>query len=121
MQLPLSLMKLMAAIFALLITFLTVHPLFSSKTTVKEDTSCCKKMKDSKSNSCNNTQNNSTDDCCQCNPFMSCSVCSFFGTENNLNLAAPVRMIRKSAIGFIQFYNSSYHSDCFRPPKAVHV
>jgi len=121
MGLSLFFMKLVAAIFALLIAFLTVHPLFSSKTTVKGDTSCCKKMKNAKSNNCGNQQNSPSDDCSQCNPFMACSVCSFYGTENNLNLSTPVRLISKPEIVFIQSYHSSYHSDCFRPPKALHV
>ena len=110
-------MKLTAAIFASLIFFLTVHPLFSSKTTVKEDTSCCKKMKEAKSKNCNNPQSNSADDCNQCNPFMACSVCGFVGAENNLDLERPVREVSKTEIVFIQSYSSSYLSDCFRPPK----
>ena len=116
-ELPLLLMKLTAAIFASLIFLLTVHPLFSSKTTVKEDSSCCKKIKDAKSKSCNNPLSNPADDCKQCNPFMACSVCGFVGAENDLNLASPVREVSKTQIGFIQSYSSSYLSDCFRPPK----
>ena len=110
-------MKLIAAIFASLIFFLTVHPLFSSKTTVKEDMSCCKKMKEAKSKTCDNTQDNPSNDCNQCNPFMGCSVCGFFGAENDLNLASPVCEVNKTEIIFIQSYSSSYLSDCFRPPK----
>ena len=114
-------MKLTAAIFASLIFFLTVHPLFSSKTTVKEDTSCCKKMNDAKSKSCNNPQSNPADDCNQCNPFMACSVCGFVGAENNLDLERPVCEVSKTEIVFIQSYSSSYLSDCFRPPKTAFI
>ena len=112
-------MKFTAAIFFLLISFLTVQPLFSSQVTAKEGSACCKKMDAAKKNSCNRSSSKPSGDCEHCNPFMACSSCNFFKPDNHFQLSIPLELPNKNINFLRQTYHSSYLADCWHPPEPL--
>jgi len=111
-------MKISAAIFLLILSFLTIQPLFSSNNHVAKKT-CCMKMK---KNCTAGKQSRSTPIKCEtgkCNPFMACALGNFYTAGKSF--AANPLFIQWSEKILPQNDNrlASGLFECWHPPENI--
>jgi hypothetical protein len=113
-------MKFGAAIFASLITFLTIQPTFSKNpmgnfSEKKECASMCDMKK-----KCGKETGKQSNDCSAngCNPFMPCAIGNFFLGENPYTLDNLILILSHKIILTNDKLISSYIGDCWHPPES---
>ena len=106
-------MKIAAAIFAIIITSLTIQPIFSSQEKVGNSQCCltekCQKgEKKEKPRKCDNNG---------CNPFMACTLGNFFFNEKQFVLSTLGNLPRQKMIVANDNRISGKLSDFWHPPE----
>ena len=118
-------MKILSAILATLILFLTVQPMLAnSSSTAKKTTGtlhkCCVDKKSAQSSNNKKKQNN---DCCNnghCdNPFLSCANCYFINPDKSTFSVAVIFKETKKIWLTNDKILSSYIQDFWHPPNLI--
>lgn len=111
-------MKDIASIFLLLIAFLNVQPLFSSKPMVAEMKCCSKTMKCDKQKQAPARECGTNTDAC--NPFMSCVYGNFYLVEKTGITFTKLTITKITIIPVNDNRLSDTSSDFWHPPKTVY-
>lgn len=113
-------MKVVTAILAALILFMTVQPALlpyanNFQTQTCNDEATCSK-------SCCDDESNNDDDCCNkccCNPFLACGCC-FYVIANQYTIQAKYTPLKKDKIKLQnETFISNYIHDILHPPEFV--
>ena len=113
-------MKISATIFILVLSFLTVQPLFSSMHHVEKKTCCMKQKMDcprekQQSGNAGQCDNN------KCNPFMACSSGNFYIAVEGV-IESHINTIKsKKILAFDDNRLASCLSDSWHPPELTQV